>query len=258
MSDGDTVARVRGAIDANDLDELLRITDDLVDARDWDGVEVVRDFARRAFERGRQLWPAAENAEYRLALEGPPERAAAVLVEGAGRFALGPLSEVAASTHTWAQLAPYVLPGPVAALTAHERVLRGESVDAASVPAADVLDVPLRLQRWEPEYLLATYRRDRVQVPGPQPVRGRPLVPASAAPQRIEDRAVEDALRAVVHGWTAASEGHARVTCVRGDAAAAIAALGARDVRGAWIDGAEALRVLAWAGAIGGAHGRRR
>ena len=47
---------------------------------------------------------------------------------GAGRFALGPLSEVAASTHTWAELAPHAPPGPLAAVTAHERVVRGEDL----------------------------------------------------------------------------------------------------------------------------------
>jgi hypothetical protein len=59
-------------------------------------------------ERGKQLWPIAEHVDYRLALEGPPELAASVLSPAGGRFALGPLTEVAASTHTFAELVPHV------------------------------------------------------------------------------------------------------------------------------------------------------
>ena len=39
---------------------------------------------------------------------------------------------------------------------------------------------------------------------------------------------------------------------------AAIAVLGAREVRAAWLDPGEALALMAWAGASGGRHGRRR
>ena len=68
----------------------------------------MRTRARASHERGRQHWPAAEYAEYRLALEAPGEFAALVIDEGAGRFALGPLTEVAASTHTWDEMAPHL------------------------------------------------------------------------------------------------------------------------------------------------------
>jgi hypothetical protein len=69
---------------------------------------------------------------------------------------------------------------------------------------------------------------------------------------------VELMLREVVRGWTTGSEGVARVVAVEGDTAHAIAALGVHDAHAAWLGPAEALALLAWAGASGGRHGRRR
>jgi hypothetical protein len=251
------VNSIRDAVEAGDLDELLRIIDALCDRRDWDGLVEVRTRSRAALERGRQLWPAASHAEYRLALDAPAEYAAAVLVEGAGHFAIGPLPEVAASTHTWADLAPHVTPGPVAALAAHERVVRGEVVDPATVVHHEVLAVPLHLASFEPAYELATYRDDKAEFPAPELPRGRRLsVPASA--RTIDAGEVGYLLREVVRAWTAASEGTARVVAVEGGTAHAIAALGVPDVYAAWLDPGEALALLAWAGASGGRHGRRR
>ncbi|MGH9149867.1 MAG: hypothetical protein ACRD0F_05945, partial [Acidimicrobiales bacterium] len=85
------------AIDRGDLDELVIVADRLCAAADWDGLVELRDRARAAVERGRQLWPIASHAEYRLALEAPAAWAGPVLVPGAGRFAPGPLPEVAAA-----------------------------------------------------------------------------------------------------------------------------------------------------------------
>jgi hypothetical protein len=217
----------------------------------------VRERSRRALERGRQLWPAASHAEYRLALDAPAEYAATVLVEGAGRFALGPLPEVAASTHMWTDLAPHVSLGPIAALAAHERVVRGEVIDADTVANAEVLAVPLYLARFEAPYAVATYRADKAEFPAPDVPRGRPVeVPASA--RTVDAGDVEIVFRDVVRGWTAGSEGRARVVAVAGDVAAALAALGVTEARTAWLDPGEAVALLAWAGASGGQHGRRR
>ena len=58
-------------VELGDLDELVRQVDRLGDAEDWDGLVDLRDRCRRALERGRQLWPAASLAEYRLALDAP-------------------------------------------------------------------------------------------------------------------------------------------------------------------------------------------
>jgi hypothetical protein len=251
------VSRIVDAVEGGDLDELLRIIDAFSETRDWDGLVEVRDRSRRALERGRQLWPAASHAEYRLALDAPARYAASVLIEGTGRFALGPLPEVAASTHTWLELAPHVTPGPVAALAAHERVVRGEAIDASTVVHAEVLAVPLHLARFEPEYAVATYRDASAEFPAPDASRGRPLtLPASA--RTVDPGDVEPLLRDVVRGWTTGSEGKARVVAVEGDVAHAIAALGAHEARGAWLDPREGLALLAWAGASGGRHGRRR
>jgi hypothetical protein len=249
--------RITDAIEGNDLDELLRIIDALCEMREWPALVNLRDRARLALERGRQLWPAASHAEYRLALEAPDEYAAAMLVEDAGRFGLGPIAEVAASTHTWAGLAPHALGGPVAALAAHERVVRGEIVDAGTVRHATVLHVPLALRRWEPAYPVATYEAHRFDAPAPELPRGRPLTVPDAG-EEYEDEDIAAAFRELVRPWTAASEGRARVVSVEGDALGAIAALGRRDVRGAWLDVGEAIALMAWAGASGGRHGRRR
>src|SRR5438093_1253053 len=135
-------------VEAGDLDELTRHIDRLCAAADWDGLVDLRDRCRRALERGKQLWPAASHAEYRLALEAPGKWAAAVLVPGAGAFALGPLPEVAASTHTWGELAGFLSGGPPAAMAAHERVVRGEDLTADGHVPPGVLDIPLALQSW--------------------------------------------------------------------------------------------------------------
>lgn len=253
--------RISDAIESNDLDELLHIVDALCDTRDWDMLVSLRDRARRALERGRQLWPAASHAEYRLALDAPAPYAAAMLTPDAARFAAGPVAEVAASTHTWAELQPHAPAGPVAALAAHECVVRGEVVDAATVSHAEVLSVPLTLQRWEPEYLVAQYRADGVELTGPDPFHGRRADVGGREPRGVDDPDVDVALRDVVRQWTAGSEGRARTVAVHGDAVDAVAALapgGDRDVRMTWVDGAEGMRLLAWAGASGGRHGRRR
>jgi hypothetical protein len=180
-----------------------------------------------------------------------------VVVEGAGRFALGPLPEVAASTHAWSELAASLAPGPWAAEVAAERVVRGEDLtgDDRAVEAGG--DLPLALARWEPAYLLATYRPFEVELPGPPPLDLAPMALEDVGGP-VEDRDVEDALRAVVEPWVVASNGAVAVCSVRGGAEAAVAALGPREV--AWLDvpAAEALVRLAWAGASGGAHGRRR
>ncbi len=251
--------RITAAIDGNDLDELLRLIDALCATRDWDALVELRMRSRRAFERGRQLWPAAAHAEYRLALEAPASVAATVVEEDAGRFAPGPLPEVVASTHTWADLAPYLPASPRAALVAHERVVRGDDLRDATVAHADVLGVPLVLARWEPAYPLATYRADRGEFPSPAAPRGKPLaLPAAANVEVVAADDASDALLAVVRPWTVSSGATVRALAVQGSELDAIAALGVGAARGARVAPAEAMALLAWAGASGGAHGRRR
>lgn len=247
-----------------DLDGLVRLVDARCATADWEGLLRVRDRARGAVVTGRQLWPAATLAEYRLALLAPPDWAAQVLTEDAGRFTIGPLTEVIAQHHDWRSLTPFLDIGPRAALVAHERVLRGE--DLAGDPLADrlpdVLELPRRLQPWEPRYPLATYSDAGVDAPPPpwpsplQPV----SLPSSAAVERIEDPEVDQAVRQLLDPWTASSNGRVSQAAVMGDHLAALAALGVPQdrTRVAPLGGGDALAWLAWAGASGGAQGRRR
>jgi hypothetical protein len=244
-----------------DLDALVRLVDQRTAAGDWAGLARARHRARWAVGTGRQLWPVATLAEYRLALRAPAAWAASVLTEGSGRFTPGPLPEVAASTHGWAELAPHLPDGmrsPIAALVAHERVVRGEDLRDCGV-REDVFELPFALQGWEPAYPLAAYTDDGLEAPSP-PV--PPTVPVDP-PRPADIAAIEDpdshrALRDLVAPWTVESNGRCDVAVVDGGAPGAIAALGVSFARTAALEPAEAMAWLAWAGASGGAHGRRR
>lgn len=250
---------VEDTVEAGDLDELTRLIDRLCRTDQWDELVELRDRCRAGLTRGRQLWPAAAHADYRLALEAPGPWAGPVLCEATGRFALGPLTEVAAARHSWAELAPHVAPGPQAALAAHERVVRGEDLraDPAAALAPPVLDLPLALQRWEPAYPVATYEADSATFPAP-PLPRLAAVTLQWAPVVADDGDTLVALREVVAGWTTGSNGRAEAIMVAGAAAAAVGALGPPAARMGRLDTAGALAWLAWAGASGGAHGRRR
>jgi hypothetical protein len=180
-----------------------------------------------------------------------------VVVEGAGRFTAGPLAEVAASTHEWEELAPHLQPGPPAVITGHERVLLGEDLTGVALPGPPVLDLPLRLEQWEPTYCLAEYRAHEADFPAPA-LPALDAVTLPRAPEPGSDPDGVDALRGVVTHWVTGSGGRADAVVVDGDAAAAIAAVGAPRARIGRLAGPEALALLAWAGAAGGAHGRRR
>ena len=240
-----------------DLDGLVRMIDDRCDARAWAGLLRVRDRSRHAVATGRQLWPAATLAEYRLALHATPEFVGAVLDESdglSGRFTIGPLTEVAAQHHTWAELAPELDRGPRAAFVAHERVLRGERIETDELPA--VLDLPLELQPWEPQYALATYTDAGGEFPAPRlPDRWSDIEPVGA---EVLDDDAELAIEQLVEPWTTGSNGRVDVICVDGDVEGALGALGLRRARLVELEPATAIAWLAWAGASGGAHGRRR
>lgn len=256
-----TDERLDGLIHAVDLDGLVRMVDDRCSDRDWEGLLRLRDRCAAATrETGRQLWPAATLAEYRLALLAPPEWAATVLDGEAGRFTIGPLSEVAAVRHTWAELAPHLEPVPVALFVAHERAIRGEPIDpAALAELPPVLDIPARLRSWEPDYPTSTYTDAGAEHPEPPP----PAVALTdvdtvADAIVVDDESTELAVRSLVEAWTATSTGRAEVVCVEGDHLGALGALGVRTARIAEIGAADAIARLAWAGASGGARGRRR
>jgi hypothetical protein len=257
---GDDDEVLDGLIHRADLDGLVRLVDDCCATRDWARLRRLRDAARHAVGTGRQLWPAATLAEYRLALLAPADWAAGVLDEGSGRFTIGPLTEVVAQHHTWAELAPLLEPGPRAAFIAHERALRGETIAPASAAGLpDVLDLPFALAQWEPAYPLAEYGEDGGAFPAPPPP--SPLIDVAlppTAPSRVDDEAVELAVRQLVEPWTTSSNGRADVVTVDGDAPGALRALGLPSARWASLPPADAVAWLGWAGASGGAHGRRR
>lgn len=252
--------RLDELIHAVDLDGLVRMVDDRCSDRDWAGVLRLRDRCRAATrETGRQLWPAATLAEYRLALLAPAEWAATVLDGEAGRFTIGPLSEVVAVHHTYAELAPHLRPLPIATFVAHERAIRGEIIDDDLLaPLPPVLDIPAGLRPWEPMYPISTYTDAGAEHPDPDD--GAALVPVTATGggEVVADDATELAVRQLVDAWTTSSTGRAEVTCVEGTHLDALGALGVRSARVAEIAAADAIARLAWAGASGGAHGRRR
>jgi len=229
----------------------------MVARRDWNGLVALRDRARSAHERGKQHWPAAAHAEYRLALEAPAPYAGAVIVEGAGRFALGPLAEVAASTHSWAELDIHVPGGPLRTIAVHECIVRAD-LTAYDHGDPRVLPIPLALQSWEPLYPVATYGADEADFPAPAlpPLTEVELPPSP--PESSTDVDEARALRDLVATWLAESNGRAHAVGVHGRAFTAVAALGARTARAARLTPADAMALMAWVGASGGAEGRRR
>lgn len=257
MTESFAAAGDQDLVEAAQPNALLRRVDGLCGARDWDGLVSLANRCREAVERGKQLWPIAEHIEYRLALEAPAVYAAAVLRPEAGRFALGPLTEVAASTHTFAELAPYLTSPQVAGVVAAERVVRGE--DLLGVPGThpEILELPMVLQTWEPRYELAVYRPDKVMAPAPRtaPLGG----PAECAPgEALDDSELVRALMDLVAPWITTSNGTGDATVVEGTAGAAVRALGEPEFLVGEIDPAQAIGLMAWAAASGGAHGRRR
>ena len=238
-----------------DLDGLLRLIDDACAAGDWATVEQVAERSRPAVERGHQLWPAADHAEHRLALQAPPAHSARAVGRDATRFGIAPLAEVAASAHRWADLADHLPASPVRAIVAHERVARGEDLSGVSL-GTDPLGLPLRLAAWEPSCDGPAIGPYAVEDPVPPPGALEATdLPEAGTP--VADPGTE-ALRNLVRTWTTESDGTSTAVCVRGTAPEAVAALGPPGLRMRRLEPDEALGRMAWAAASGGAHGRRR
>jgi hypothetical protein len=249
--------RLRDLVEAGDLNNLLRAVDSLCAQRDWEELLDLAEACEEAVERGKQLWPITAHIDYRIALEAPGEYAADVLESDLSRFALGPLTEVAASTHTWADLAPHIEVPQTAAYIAQERVLRGEVIeDERAHP--EVLHLPLRLEEWEPTYALATYRSNVVEVSEPWDPR-EPLKQVETRPaEPLDEGELVDGLLDLVQPWVAESNGAAQAVVVEGDAIGAASNLTFGALSIAPLQPQEAMQRLAWAAASGGARGRRR
>lgn len=237
-----------------DLDGLVRHVDDTCSARDWEHLLRIRNSARSAVETGRQLWPIATLANYRLALWAPADLAVRALDDTARTFMPGPVSEILAVHHTWTDLEPFLAPSHDRSLFAHERSLRGDDIDPAE---PSLIDIPVALQDWEPRYAPASYDDDGV-------VTDAPLLPRptehlrSAAGEQVDDPETTMAFRTLLDPWTSQSNGSARCVTAEGGVHEALHALGVDECSAGRLDARTGLEVLAWAGASGGAHGRRR
>ena len=243
--------RAIDAIEASDTNDLLRVIDGYCAALEWQLLLELKTRCREALSRGKQLWGVEEHIRYRLALEAPAGVAGPIVSEGQSRFTLGPLAEVVASTKNWSDLRPHLEAGPIRRTVAAERVIRGDEVDE------DIADMPSSIMDWEPRYPVAKYKADRVQTPSPS----TPEMVETNLPTDFEamnDAASEDALGDLVQPWTEESNGRCQTVTVQGSHLEAIRALGLTQSRVARLDTGGVLRWMAWAGASGGAHGRRR
>jgi resuscitation-promoting factor RpfA len=244
-------------IEGSDLAALIRHIDGACARRAWDELVDLRDRCEEAVTRGKQVWAVAQFAEYRLALEGPAPYAASVMGDGKGRFALGPLWEVAASTHTWADLSPQLELPTIRALVAHERSIRGDTVGEGEIDP-HILGIPVVIQPWEPSYPVADYQSDRAVFPDEIFDIEMPWTDLPDPVERQNDDAVCDVLLDLVKPWWEDSLGKAEVSTVNGTVEQAIRTLGPHRVRLADVTAATAMEAMAWAGASGGGHGRRR
>jgi hypothetical protein len=257
--------RFGGLVDRGDVPELCALVDSLVLEERWDDVIALRDACRGAVDRGRQLWPAAAWAEFRLCLDAPAAVAAPLVDSPAARFTLGPFAEVLASTRSWSELAPWLPRSPGAEAVALECVVRGEDLRADDWVAAvaERAGMPCHLAHWEPRYPVATYHFDRVEWALPSElatVAQRGSIEGIAPGRRIADAETTDALVQCVGVWVSESNGAARAVAVEGTALDAIGTVtpSLTSVRLASVAAADAMTLVAWAAGGGGAHGRRR
>jgi hypothetical protein len=237
-----------------DLDGLVRHVDDACSARDWDHVLRIRNDARAAVATGRQLWPIATLANYRLALWAPAHLAVRALDDTARTFMPGPVSEILAVHHTWSDLEPHLEHGHDRSLVAYERSLRGDVV-AGGEPA--VLEIPFALAPWEPTYVTAGYNDNGVVDEMPSLALDWKPADVVWGAEALRDDSLH-VFAQMMSPWTSQSNGSARAVVVEGGAAEALGALGLADGRLAPVSPGSALAWLTWAASSGGAHGKRR
>jgi Family of unknown function (DUF6183) len=244
-------------VDRADLDEIIRRIDALCGNREWELLAALRDKCAAAVKTGRQTWPCATLANYRLALLASPQLAAESLQHPSSTFSVGPLTEVIAQHHTWADLAPHLDDGPLRGFVAYERALRGEMIPVDPTLTA-ILEIPLNPAPWEPQYALPQYSDHDCAAPAPildlAPFNSVRCARASVDP----DPDIEAAVRGIVEAWTTQSNGRLSFAAVSGGVDSALGALGLSEARISPLEPAQVMSLVAWAGASGGAHGRRR
>ena len=243
-------------INSADLDGLVRLIDDYCETRSWHDLLGLRDACKAAVANGRQVWPASTLAEYRLALLAPAEIAVQVVDEEAGRFTMGPLTEVIAQNHQWSELSEFLEPSPTSTYIAYECAIRGQKVDSELFPA---LESPCSLLPLETNYALAEYHDNEAKFPTPAiPEMGNAIVIPVSSANVVHDSEASTAFHQLVNAWTTQSNGELRLSCVEGSVLDALSTLNTQEARLSLLTSGEALAWLAWAGASGGAHGRRR
>jgi hypothetical protein len=236
-----------------DLDGLVRHVDDTCSSRDWDHLLRIRDDARNAVKTGRQLWPIATLANYRLALWAPAHLAVRALDDAARTFMPGPVSEILALHNSWEDLEPHLEFTHDRSLVAYERALRGDVIP----PHEDhALEIPFAPAPWEPPYALASYNDDGVVDDMPSLSLKWHTVDTREA-DALEDDTVP-AFARMMEPWTAHSNGVSRAVVVDGEIEDAFGALGLHDVSFSQMTTHNALQWLTWAASSGGAHGKRR
>jgi hypothetical protein len=243
-------------INRADLDGLVRLIDDYCETRSWHDLLGLRDACKAAVANGRQVWPASTLAEYRLALLAPAEIAVQVVDEEAGRFTMGPLTEVIAQNHQWSELSEFLEPSPTSTYIAYECAIRGQKVDSELFPA---LESPCTLLSIETSYALAEYHDNEAKFPTPAiPEMGNAITISESSATVIQDPDTSAAIHQLADAWTTQSNGELRISCAEGSVLDALGALNVQEARLSLLTSGEALAWLAWAGASGGAHGRRR
>lgn len=258
-------AQDRDLIESQDTDGLLRLIDSICSRSDWVQLAQLRSLCDAATERGRQLWGVISHIDYRIALEAPDEIAAGVVRPGAARFALGPLTEVVASTHEWSALRHQIADHQLRAYVAQERVIRGEDLSDDPLGEPSILELPMKLAPWEPQYALATYEASEAAFPAPAalPMQSRNLestLSGSANPDHGRGLNLDlyDSLRSLVQPWTSESNGRCEVALAEGGIDDAITILAPTGTRVFPAELAPVVAAMAWAAANGGAFGRRR
>lgn len=237
---------------------LFDIVDERCAADDWDGLLELRARLAEASATVPAVGPVALRAEYRLALLGDPEHAAAVLPVASNRFEHGPLTEVVASVHSWETIAPHIDSSALRSTIAYERVLRGEDLDAAPGIDRSLFDLPLVQQEWEPDhYPVANYAADGAGFPAPK-IEDGSVVDLPPEPELISDLTSAAALNELTRPWTEDSNGVSDAVVVKGDVFDAIGAFGWDKAKILAISHEDALAMMAWAAASGGAYGPRR
>lgn len=282
LDDGSDDPVLRALLDDGDLDALVREVGNRTTDADWEGLGrlIVRSVA--AHDRGRQLWPAATHASHCLVLLGPAEWAVRAMLDGSTSLGLGPLTEVIAQGHSFAELAPQLAGTGTAAqfVVAHECGIRAahavadgakntvaEEIHAGLEHVADPFGHDPIPASWEPLYPLATYDTWKVETPPPRPATILRTDIVTTTIDRAEltgrDRtddalAGSDALRAALGAWE--DGGSVKAVGVDGSAAEAVAMLCPPDSTAevSLISAADALAILAYAAALGGPQGRRR